>query len=110
MEKYKPNNTNNTVGDFNMVENIPKDRAGRNLTTQHYRIEHINNINNTNNLIDIWQKQTAAPTPPPPTPLQKTKKKEKKEYTYFNDLADFKSRIDRFYLTASIETNYKGHK
>ena len=78
MEKYKPNNTNNTVGDFNMVENIPKDRAGRNLTTQHYRIEHINNINNTNNLIDIWQKQTAAPTPPPPTPLQKKKKRKKK--------------------------------
>ena len=26
---------------------------------------------------------------------------------YFKDLANFKSRIDRFYLTTNIETNYK---
>lgn len=31
LEKYKPNNTNNTLGGFNMVENIPKDRAGGNI-------------------------------------------------------------------------------
>ena len=29
-----------------------------------------------------------------------------KEYTYFNHLPNFKSRIDRFYLTANIEINY----
>ena len=42
-------------------------------------------------MIDIWQKQNLK----------------KKEYTYFNHFADFKSRIDRFYLTANIQTNYK---
>ena len=31
----------------------------------------------------------------------------KKGCTYFNDLPDFKSRIDRFYLTSDIERNYK---
>ena len=34
-------------------------------------------------------------------------KPQKREYTYFNNLADFKSRVDRFYLTTNIETNYK---
>ena len=32
---------------------------------------------------------------------------QKKEYTYLNNLADFKSRIDRFYLTSELENNYK---
>ena len=45
-----------------MVENIPKDRAGRNPTTQHYGLEYIKNIKENNNMIDIWQKQN----PPPP--------------------------------------------
>ena len=39
-------------------------------------------------MIDIWQKQNPK----------------KKEYTYFNGLADFKPRIDRFYLTSNVET------
>ena len=39
--------------------------------------------------------------------MAKTKPKKKTEYTYFNDLADFKPRIDRFYLTSDIENNYK---
>ena len=42
-------------------------------------------------MIDIWRKQNP----------------QKREYTYFYNLADFKSRIDRFYLTTNIETNYK---
>ena len=42
-------------------------------------------------MIDIWRKQNPN----------------KREYTYFNDLADFKSRIDRFYLTSDIEANFK---
>ena len=41
-----------------MVEDIPKDRAGGNPTTQHYGIEYINSIKNNNNMIDIWRKQT----------------------------------------------------
>ena len=74
-----------------MVKDIPNDRTGGNPTTQHYGTEYIKNIKNNNNMIDIWRKQ----------------KPQKKEYTYFNHLPNFKSRIDRFYLTANIETNYK---
>ena len=37
-----------------MVEDILKERAGRNPTTQHYGIEYIRNIKNNNNMIDIW--------------------------------------------------------
>ena len=39
-----------------MVEDILKDRKGRNPTTQHYGIEYINNNKNNNNMINIWQK------------------------------------------------------
>ena len=35
------------------------------------------------------------------------KRPKKKEYTYANNLAAFKSRIDRFYLTSDLEINYK---
>ena len=92
LETCISDNTNNILGgDFNMVEDVPNDRAGGNPTTQHYGIEHIKNIKNRNNMIDIWRKQNPK----------------KKEYTYFNNLADFKSRIDRFYLTTNIEINYK---
>ena len=42
-------------------------------------------------MIDIWQKQHPA----------------KKEYTYLNNLADFRSRIDRFYITSELETIFK---
>ena len=31
----------------------------------------------------------------------------KRQYTYINNLAEFKSQIDRFYLSADIETNFK---
>ena len=74
-----------------MVQNIQKDTAGRNPTTQHYGLEYIENIKENNNMTDIWRKQNP----------------QKKEYTYFNNLADFKSRIDRFYLTSELENNYK---
>ena len=74
-----------------MAEDIPKDRSGENLTNEHYGIENIKNIKQNNDLIDTWRKQNL----------------QKREYTYFNNLADFKSRIDRFYLTTNIETKYK---
>ena len=74
-----------------MVEDIPKDRSGGNLTNEHYGIENIKNIKQNNDMIHTWREQN------PP----------KREYTYFNNLADFKSRIDRFYLTTNIETKYK---
>ena len=40
-----------------MVEDILKDRAGGNRTTQHYGIEYIRNIKNNNNMIDICRKK-----------------------------------------------------
>ena len=80
-----------------MVEDIPKDRAGGNPTIQHYDLEYIENIKNNNKMIDISRKQ----------PLPRIPKKKKKEYTYINNLADFKSKIDRFCLTSKVETNYK---
>ena len=92
LETYIKNDTKNILGgDFNMVEDIPQDRAGGNPTTQHYGIEHLQNIKTNNNMIDIWRKQHTA----------------KKEYTYINNLADFKSRIDRFYITSDLETIFK---
>ena len=42
-------------------------------------------------MIDTSQKQNPA----------------KKEYTYINNLADFKSGIDRFYITSDLETIFK---
>ena len=33
---YIKNNNNILGGDFNMIENMPKDRAGENPATQHY--------------------------------------------------------------------------
>ena len=58
LETFITNNNNNILGgDFNMVENIQKDRAGGNPTTQHYGLEYIKNIKENNNMIDIWRKQ-----------------------------------------------------
>ena len=89
LETYIENNTNNFLWrDFNMAEkDILTDRAGRNPTTQYFSIGYIDNIKNNNNMVDIWQNQ----------------KPQKREYTYFNDLVDFKSRIDRFYLISNTE-------
>ena len=78
-------------GDFSMVEDIPQDRAGGNPTTQHYGTEHLQNTKTNSNMIDIWRKQHPV----------------KKEYTYINNLADFKSRIDRFYVILDLETIFK---
>ena len=48
LETFITNNNNNILGgDFNMVENIQKDRAGGNPTTQHYGLECIENIKKT---------------------------------------------------------------
>ena len=52
---YIKNNNNNILGgDFNMVENMPKDRAGENPSTQHYGVGQTENIKENNNVIDIW--------------------------------------------------------
>ena len=51
LETYISNNTNNILGDFNMVEDIPKDRSGGNLTNEYYGIENIKNIKQNNDMI-----------------------------------------------------------
>ena len=78
-------------GDSNMIENIPLDRGGGNPTTQHYGIEHLQNIKTNNNMIDIWRKQHPA----------------KKEYTYMNNLTDFKSRKDHLRPRNNIQNKNK---
>ena len=51
-QKLETNNNNNILGeDFNMVENIQKDRAGGNPTTQHYGLEYIENIKKKKKII-----------------------------------------------------------
>ena len=51
-QKLETNNNNNILGeDFNMVENIQKDRAGGNPTTQHYGLEYIENIKKKKTII-----------------------------------------------------------
>ena len=57
LETFITNNNNNILeGDFNMVENIQKDRAGGNPTTQHYSFQYIENIKENNNTTEIWRK------------------------------------------------------
>ena len=62
------------------------DRQGGNTNRQHqYGLEELNEINENCNLIDIWR----------------TQNKFKMQFTYKNDILDFKSRIDCIYLWKS---------
>ena len=77
-------------GDFNMVENLTMDRQGGNLNRQHqHGLEELNEIKQNCNLIDIWR----------------TQNKFKMQFTYKNDILDFKSRIDHFYNGNHARTN-----
>ena len=70
-------------GDLNMVENLTMDRQGGNPNRQHlYGLEELNKIKQNCNLIDIWRIQHTFQT----------------KFTYENNVLDFKSRIDRFYI------------
>ena len=70
-------------GDLNMVENLTMDRQGGNPNRQHlYGLEELNEIKQNCNLIDIWRTQHNFQT----------------KFTYENNIVDFKSRIDRFYI------------
>ena len=70
-------------GDCNIVKDLTIDRQGGNPNRQHqYGLEQLNEINQNCSLIDIWR----------------TQKKFKMQFTYENNLLDFKSRIDRIYL------------
>ena len=70
-------------GDCNIVKDLTIDRQGGNLNRQHqYGLEQLNEINQNCSLIDIWR----------------TQNKFKMQFTYENNLLDFKSRIDRIYL------------
>ena len=66
-----------------MVENLTLDRERGNRNRQHqYGLEELNEIKQNCNLIDIWL----------------TQNKLKTQFTYLNDILDFKSRIHCFYL------------
>ena len=70
-------------GDCNIVKDLTIDRQGGNPNRQHqYELEQLNEINQNCSLIDIWR----------------TQNKFKMQFTYENNLLDFKSRIDRIYL------------
>ena len=70
-------------GDCNIVKDLTIDRQGGNPNRQHqYGLEQLNEINQNCSLIDIWR----------------TQNKFKMQFTYENNLLDFKSRIDRIYL------------
>ena len=74
-----------------MVENLTKDRQGGNRNRQHqYGIEELNEIKQSCNLIDIWR----------------TQNKFKTQFTYKNDILDFKSRKDRFYIWNHTRKNF----
>ena len=69
--------------DCNIVKDLTIDRQGGNPNRQHqYGLEQLNEINQNCSLIDIWR----------------TQNKFKMQFTYENNLLDFKSRIDRIYL------------
>ena len=74
-----------------MVENLKMDRQGRNRNRQHlYGLEELNEIKQNCNLIDIWGTQHNFQT----------------KFTYENNILDFKSRIDRFYIWRDAKKNF----
>ena len=78
-------------GDLNMVENLTMDRQGGNPNRQHlYGLEELNKIKQNCNLIDIWRIQHTFQT----------------KFTYENNVLDFKSRIDRFYIWRDAKKNF----
>ena len=78
-------------GHFNMVENLTIDRQGGNPNRLHqYGLEELNEIKQSCNLIDIWR----------------TQNKFKTQFTYENDILDFKSRINCFYIWNHARKNF----
>ena len=74
-----------------MAKNLTKDRQGGNPNRLHqYGLQELNEIKQDCNLIDIWR----------------TQNKFKTQFTYENDLLDFKSRIDRFYIWNHARKNF----
>ena len=74
-----------------MVKNLTMDRQGGNPNRQHqYGLEELNEIKQNCNLIDIWR----------------TQNKFKMQFTYKNDILDFKSRINHFYNWIHAQTNF----
>ena len=78
-------------GDLNMVENLTMDRQGGNPNRQHlHGLEKLNEIKQNCDLIDIWRTQHNFQT----------------KFTYENNIFDFKSRIDRFYICSDAKKNF----
>ena len=75
----------------NMVENLTMDRQGGNFNRQLlYGLEKLNEIKQNCNLIDIWQTQNSFQT----------------KFTYENNILDFKSRIDHFYILRNTKKSF----
>ena len=78
-------------GDFNMVENLTMDKQDGNPNRQHlHGLEELNEITQNCNLIDIWQTQSSFQT----------------KFTYENNILNFKSRIDRFYIWSNAKKSF----
>ena len=78
-------------GDFNMVENLTMDKQGGNPNRQHiYGLEKLNQIKQNCNLIHIWRTQNSFQT----------------KFTYENNILDFKSRIDHFYIWSNGKKDF----
>ena len=76
-------------GDFNMVENL--DKQDGNPNRQHlHGLEELNEITQNCNLIDIWQTQSSFQT----------------KFPYENNILNFKSRIDRFYIWSNAKKSF----
>ena len=78
-------------GNFSMVENLTMDRQGGNPNRQHlYGLEELSEIKQNCNLIDIWRTQNSFQT----------------KFAYENNILDFKSRIDGFYIWSNAKKNF----
>ena len=55
-----------------------------------YGLEELNEIKQNCNLIDIWRTQNSFQT----------------KFTYENNILDFKSRIDRFYIWSNVKKSF----
>ena len=74
-----------------MIKNLTIDRQGGSPNRKHqYGLEELNEIKQNCNLVDIWRAQNSFKT----------------KFTYENDILDFKSRIDRFYIWNQEEKNF----
>ena len=78
-------------GDWNFTETLSPDRLGGNPRLWTRSVTEINDIKDSYDLIDIWRHRN-------PT---------KEEYSYYRKTERRASRIDRFYLSGSLQSSIK---